>query len=59
MRCGKCWGLSDIERENRKLRVGTATTCERVDSWQNEAMIRNFTNVGIIWIMFYLQSGIY
>lgn len=43
----------------RKLREGTATTCERVGSWQNDAMVRDFTNVGIIWIIFFLQSGIY
>lgn len=28
--------------------MGTAATCERVGSWQNEAMVRNFINVGII-----------
>lgn len=33
--------------------MGTAATCERVGSWQNEAMVRNFINVGIIWIIFF------
>lgn len=46
------------KRGKDKLGVGTATTCERAGSWQNDTMVRNFTNVGIIGIIFFFNQAV-